>query len=201
MGYIFAAIILFLLAVIFVKEVFHHPLDESVRICRNFILDIMKSLVGWEIQPPASYPVHIGFDGYNIIPRLVDVELKDMITEFPVCYCDRFNITDHTIQYHLPLVLPDQFYQEKESLELLIQKKAEKCVSDHLKKYGCYVPAEPLTVTEIFDSYMLLTVAKDPTGLECIAQKKQEQRRNSFLEQKQQATKEEFMEKWEQKED
>ena len=60
---------------------------------------------------------------------------------------------------------------------------------------------EKVGLLEKIDNAYFIEEALNMTNQTIGAREKQEQRRNSFLEQKQQATKEEFMEKWEQKED
>lgn len=194
---LFLSIIIFSTAVAAVMAIKKCSLKDSVHICRDFIWQIICELVGWDNQPTPKYPVHVGFDGYNIIPHLVDVEFREMLDSFPVCYCDSFRITEHTIEYFFPVMFPSRMDVDESTFYLLIQKKAEKCVADHLKRYSCYVPAEPLTAVELQTEYMLITLAFDQIGIEQVRAFKSRKRQNAFQKQREETSAEDFTEKWE----
>lgn len=154
--------------------------EEAVSICKDFIQRVFTELFSSEqTSNSVVYPTIVGFDGNRVILALVDQEFKTVRANFASCYCSTFSLSPNIIQYRFniqrkPDSLPD------EVLELLIQKQSEEILARTMRMYDCYLPTEPLTVTEIRPEALFVAFARNEDGIKRLDLLKQNIRRRKY---------------------
>lgn len=170
----------FTLAVLCVTLFKHCSAKDAAILCRDFLAETFCAVFSEETQP-VFYPTIVGWDGYHILPQLVDTEFCEVRKNFTVCFCTRAKISsdwslvcyEFSIQ-RKPDTLDDQ------TLSQIIQKQAEETVAITMRLYDCYLPTEPLTVIELTPSVLRVAFARNESGVRQISDYKRKLHRRSM---------------------
>lgn len=133
-------------------------------------------------MPEQLYPVLVGYDGYRILPQLVDAEFAAVRENFASCYCTKITLKeDNTIIiYHFDIMRkPDGL--DDDMLEQLIQKQSEEIVINTMRTYDCYLPVEPLTLVELLPHTLNVAFARNKAGIELLDRLKRKMRKRKAL--------------------
>ena len=201
MSYIILILILItmmMMSVIFIiSKTKKCSIEEATKIFKNFTSSICNALLQSEQPPEPVYPVIVGYDGYRIVPRLVDEEFSAVRSNFSLCYINAFSVSSdgHSVKYRFAINRkPDS--PDDESLQLLIQKQTEEILTRTLLSCDCYMPSEPLTAVELKQNCLYVAFARTQTGIQQLDEIKQRIRRRQIAGRRQ-AQNENFREQWE----
>lgn len=158
--------------------------------------ELIQKVMEWDTAPTPDYPVYLGYDGVRIQYPLVDAELKDLCSCFPVCYCNGYQIGTNTIVYRFAVKLSDHAKENPADFAELIQRQAEAGLMKHLQQYHSYLPAEQLLVVQLRQNHLLLTVAKNERGIQELEQIRQQQQTQAYAKVLQQQSRPPIQETW-----
>lgn len=120
-----------------------------------------------------TYPLYFGYNGAQFVLPCVDDTFNEICKEFGACYCSSASFANDcsfvTYSFAIqrkPNPLPD------EDLEPLLQKKAEKIVTQQLNLAGITAIAESLTLAELQQEYLFVTCALNSDGIQKLNERK-----------------------------
>lgn len=181
MEIVFCFISFFIIAVFLVVLIEKCSIKEATIKCRNFVWDIVKYLFAPTPQPELGYPLYIGFDGYKIVPDLVDGEFREIEKNFDVCYCDGSSLLKDgsCIRYRFPIQRKKDTLDDRE-LSLLVQRQIEKIAFRYLQRENNNISAETVTLVELQPNFLYVAFALNQTGIEHITNRKRILRRQMY---------------------
>lgn len=191
-------IILFLtLTIIFLISVIKKcSAKEATKIFKQFIAQIFGELLKPTPPPEPVYPVLVGYDGYRIVPELVNEEFSIIRDNFLLLYTTGAIISPdgNSVKYRFAIERkPD--CPDDEILQSLVQKQTEEILTRTLLAYDCYMSAETLTAVELMPNCLNVAFARTQTGIQQLDDLKQRIRRRQIASKRQRQNKE-FREKW-----
>ena len=162
-------VMLFTLAVLAVSMVKKCSAKDATIAVRDFLLEISGGLFKSKPLPQMFYPTLVGYDGNRILPQFVNTEFDAMRKNFQICYLVNYELSaDNTyVRYYFDILRKPDAPADEEILPLL-QKQAEEVLTSTLRLYDCYMPAEPLTVVELYPNALYVTFARNDTGIQYI---------------------------------
>ncbi len=181
MGVLLLTLLLFSGGVIVVGLVKHLTVKEAVIFTASSLKRLCEKIWEWG-NPPPDYPTHVGTDGVRIRPEIVDREMTPLLELFPAGYCNGIQVGLSCYTYCFSVHLPMEHANDAGEFEKLVQKQAEACLTRHLRQYGYYVPAEPLTAIQLRPDHLLVSYARNENGLPMIQQIKQQVRTDRYAE-------------------
>ena len=147
---------------------------------RDFLSEILDTLLKKK-QKQQFYPTVAGYDGFRILPELVDSEFESVRRNFAVCYCTYCKVSndENCVVYCFSIQRkPDS--PDDGTLSALIQKQAEEVVTHTMRSCDYYLPAEPLTAVELFPAELRVAFARTEDGIKTLDKLKRGIRRRRF---------------------
>lgn len=160
---------------------------DATIICRdcvkNFFGELLAALLEDAPVPERLYPVLVGWDGFRILPQLVDSEFSAVRENFASCYCIGITLPgDNTLViYKFDIMRRPGSTLDDGMLQQLIQKQSEEILANTMRVYDCYIPAEPLTHTEVFPHALYVAFARNNAGIELLNRRKLKTQRRKAL--------------------
>lgn len=194
LGFTATMAVLFLIVIACIMFIKNCSAKDATRILQKFFKDI-ASAICTASQPKQFYPTLVGFDGNRILPQLVDVAFATVRKNFSVCYCDAndYQFNCNVMRYRFSIQRkPDSM--DDDTLLPLIQKQCEEVLAQTMRLYDCYLPAEPLTVVELFPNFLFVAFARNEAGIKEIDAYKNKMRRRKA--QAEQTTHSRMSENW-----
>lgn len=161
----------FILSIIGVMVFKKCSVKNATIICRDFTKDILGGLFEPAPPPIIYYPTIVGWDGTRIIPELVDSEFEAVCRNFACCFCTKFSLTNDLVMYQFDIIRSPNSYDDK-VLSGIIQKQAEKVVTKTMRIYDCYLPPEPISLIELFDTRLCVAFARTEAGIKILDDRK-----------------------------
>ncbi len=179
-------IVLFTMGVLIVKFCKGCSIREATVICRdsvkNFLGELLTTLLEPVPAPPQLYPVLVGWDGYRIQPQFVDAEFSAVRADFASCYCTNAVLSkDNALVVYRFDIMRKPGGLDDDVLGELVQKQTEEVLANTMRLYDCYVPAEPLTLTEVFPHSLNVAFARNEAGIKILDAQKRKMRRRKAL--------------------
>ena len=174
----------YLLTVYCVRALKSCSTKEAAKICHGYIgrfcTELREAL--FPPEPAPCYPTIVGYDGNRIILSFVDEEFKIVRQNFAACFCTNTGISrdGHLVYYFFdihrkPGSLPD------DELLPLVTKQVEEALANTMRRYGCYMPPESLTLVELVPMRLCVAFARTGQGVESLNRRKAEiQQRKSL---------------------
>ena len=192
-----------LIIIFFISVVKNCSGKEAAKILKKFMAETFGELFKPNPPPEPVYPVLVGYDGYRIVPELVNEEFSIIRNNFLFFYNNAAIIASdgHSVKYRFAIERkPD--CPDDEILQSLIQKQAEEILTRTLLAYDCYMSAEALTAVELKPNCLYVAFARTQTGIQQLDDLKQRIRRRQIASKRQIASRRQgqskkFREKWE----
>ena len=138
---------------------------EATKMFIDFIKNIFHEFSSDTKVQQASYPVFIGFNGYDIIPQHVETYFDELNNYFDVFYFDNFSNTHpNRIIYRFKVgnIKVDMEYMD---FLKLLQRVIEKILIQHLRNYDVYLPGDNLVSVNILNGVLCVSLAKNDVGI------------------------------------
>lgn len=190
------SLIAVLTIIFFISVVKNCSGKEAAKILKKFMTEIFGELFKPAPPPEQVYPVLVGYDGYRIVPELVNGEFSIIRDNFLFFYNNAAIIAPdgHSVKYRFAIERrPDS--PDNEILQPLIQKQAEEILTRTLLAYDCYMSAEALTAVELKPNCLYVAFARTQTGIQQLDDLKQRIRRRQTAGRRQGQDRQ-FREKW-----
>lgn len=146
-------------------------LKKAAKSLYQFIIKLVEEFTN--TASAVIYPIYFGYNGVQFVLPCVDETFDEICKEFDACYCSQasFGVDYAFVTYTFaiqrkPNPLPD------EDLERLLQKKAEKIVTQQLNLSGITAIAEPLTLAELQQEFLFITFALNSAGIQKLNERK-----------------------------
>ncbi len=177
---------LFAISVLSVKFCKNCSVKDAAIICKNSVIHFWKELLTALLEPaPAqepSYPVMVGWDGCRIQPQFVDSEFSAVRADFASCYCTNITLSeDGTLAVYRFDIMRKLGGLDDDVLGQLVQKQTEEILANTMRCYDCYLPAEPLTLTEIFPHVLYVAFARNEAGIKTLDEQKRKMQKRKAL--------------------
>lgn len=195
---IFVAV--FAISVLSVKSCKNCSVKDATIICknsvRNFLGELLTALLEPVPAPTQLYPVLVGWDGCRVQPQFVDAEFSAVRANFASCYCTGITLSeDGTLAVYRFDIMRKPGGLDDDVLGQLVQKQTEEVLANTMRCYDCYIPAEPLTLTEVFPHSLNVAFARNDAGIKILdGQKRKMQKRKALSQHQGNPT---MREKWE----
>ena len=117
-----------------------------------------------------TYPVFIGFNGYDFKPLLVNQAFERLSRYWEIAFFDTVFL-DHPdlITYQFRVQIPVHKDLKPLRLEYLAQAVAEEALALHMRSWNCYVPVDKFIATRVQGDILKIAIAKNATGFEIIS--------------------------------
>lgn len=190
----------FAISVLSVKFCKNCSVRDATIICKNCVKGFLKELLTTLFEPvPVQeqfYPVLVGWDGCRVLPQLADSEFSTVRENFASCYCTNIILPeDSTLVIYKFDAMRKPGGLDDDMLGQLVQKQTEEVLANTMRRYDCYLPAEPLTLTEVFPHVLYVAFARNDAGIKILdEQKRKMQKRKALSERPGNPT---MREKWE----
>lgn len=155
---------------------------DATIICRDFVKDILRTIFAPTPPPKQYYPTIAGWDGNRIIPQLVDADFRTISEIFTSCFCTNFAYTPtgDLIMYQFDILRKPNSYDDS-VLEQIIQKQSEEVVTNIMRVYDFSLPAEPLTLIELFPTKLCVAFARTEDGIKMLDEKKRKMQKRKVM--------------------
>lgn len=162
--FVLILVLVFIIAVGFVMLIRRCSVREATASCVKFVKEIFDTLFAPEPPPKYYYPIIAGYDGYRILPQMVENEFSAVCDDFLSCVCVNFSVHDDVVVYCFEILRKPHFLTDAE-LETMIQKQSEAVAIKTMRRYDTYLPAEPLTYIELFPTKLYVAFARTKEGI------------------------------------
>lgn len=166
----FIILILFISAILITVIVKQCSVKEATIMCKDFCKEVFKALFASTPAPEPVYSTLVGYENGHFVPQFIDNNFAKVRNHFAVCYCvDARIIADGSCALYCFSIQrkPDCSLTDAD-LAPLIQKEVEEVVTQNMRLYDCYLPAEPLTAIELFPTTLRVAFARNEAGLKKI---------------------------------
>lgn len=155
---------------------------EATIFCREFVKEVFRALFAPTPLPKQYYPTIVGWDGFRIVPNLVDSEFHIVRENFISCFCTYCGLRENEdlVLYQFDILRKPDSYED-EILEKIIQKQSEEIVTNTMRMYDFYLPSEPLTLAELFPTRLCVVFARTEDGIKKLDEEKQRMRKRKSL--------------------
>lgn len=181
--------IIFVISVLSVKFCKNCSVKDATIICKNcvknFLGELLTTLLEPVPAPPQLYPVLVGWDGYRIQPQFVDTEFSAVRANFASCYCTNITLSEDgaLVVYRFDIMRKPGGLDD-DVLGQLVQKQTEEVLANTMRCYDCYIPAEPLTLTEVFPHSLNVAFARNDAGIKILDKQKRKMQKRKSLSQR-----------------
>ena len=179
-------IAIFTLGVLIVKFCKSCSVKQATAICKDSVKNFFRELLAalFEDAPVQErfYPVLVGWDGCRVLPQLVDSEFSTIREDFASCYCTNIVLTeDNAFVIYQFSIMRKPGGLDDDTLGQLVQKQAEEILANTMRFYDCYIPAEPLTLTELFPHVLNVAFARNDAGIKVLDEQKRKMQKLKAL--------------------
>lgn len=179
----------FAISVLSVKFCKGCSVKDATIICKNCVKNFLGELLTTLLEPvPAPtqlYPVLVGWDGCRIQPQFVDAEFSTVRANFASCYCiNAFLSNDGNLVIYKFDIMHKPGGLDNDVLGQLVQKQTEEILANTMRCYDCYLPAEPLTLTEVFPHSLNVAFARNDAGIKILDEQKRKMQKRKSLSQR-----------------
>lgn len=180
----------FAISVLSVKFCKNCSVRDATIICKdsvkNFFGELLTALFEDAPVQERFYPVLVGWDGYRVLPQLVDSEFSTVREDFASCYCTNIVLTkDNAFVIYQFSIMRKPGGLDDDVLGQLVQKQAEEILANTMRLYDCYIPAESLTLTEVFPNILYVAFARNGEGVKILDEQKRKMQKRKALSQHQ----------------
>ena len=174
--------IIFVFSIIGVMLIKKCSVENATIVCRDFVKEILNTLFSPTPPPKQYYPTIAGWDGNRIIPQLVDADFRVISENFISCFCTNFAYTPTSdlIMYQFDILRKPNSYDDS-ILEQIIQKQSEEVVTNIMRVYDFSLPAEPLTLIELFPTKLCVAFARTEDGIKMLDEKKRKMQKRKVM--------------------
>lgn len=178
----FIILLLFISAILITMLIKQCSVKEATIMCKDFCKEVFTALFASPPAPEPVYPTLVGYENGHFVPQFIDESFSKVCSNFAVCYCvDARIIADGSCVFYCFSIQrkPDCSLTDTD-LAPLIQKEVEEVVTQNMRLFDCYLPAEPLTATELFPTILKVAFARNEAGLKKIEGLKRSARKRRY---------------------
>lgn len=162
-------ILIYFVILFFVKRQKRVSTEEANRILVESLKCIIKAFSDNSVSE-VSYPVFIGWNGYDFKPILINQAFDRLSKYWEICFFDTVFINHpNVVVYQFRVQVPIHKELKPRRLEYLAQAIAEEALTMHLRSWKCYVPVDKFIATSLKEDILKIAIAKNNSGFEDIA--------------------------------